>query len=89
MTDWTDEGWNDFADEFLADQPSKATLLLLKEAWLHGARHAIDRAVSVVSENAPSPALTADDKDDPTPWCSGCGSITKAGCDCGPIAENE
>jgi hypothetical protein len=27
--------------------------------------------------------------DDPTPWCSGCGSMTKAGCNCGPIADNE
>lgn len=25
---------------------------------------------------------------DPTPWCIGCGAMTKAGCDCGPIAEN-
>lgn len=25
---------------------------------------------------------------DPTPWCAGCGSMTQAGCDCGPIAEN-
>ena len=29
------------------------------------------------------------EEDDPTPWCAGCGSMTKAGCDCGPIAENE
>ena len=28
------------------------------------------------------------DKLDPTPWCHACGSMTKAGCDCGPIAEN-
>jgi len=28
-------------------------------------------------------------EDDPTPWCAGCGSMTKSGCDCGPIAENE
>jgi hypothetical protein len=26
---------------------------------------------------------------DPTPWCGGCGSRTKSGCHCGPIAENE
>jgi hypothetical protein len=26
---------------------------------------------------------------DPTPWCSGCGAMKKAQCDCGPIAENE
>lgn len=25
---------------------------------------------------------------DPTPWCTGCHSMTKAGCDCGPLAEN-
>ena len=25
---------------------------------------------------------------DPTPWCHVCGSMTKSGCDCGPIAEN-
>jgi NADH pyrophosphatase NudC (nudix superfamily) len=29
------------------------------------------------------------DNYDPTPWCSYCGSKTRAGCDCGPIAENE
>lgn len=26
---------------------------------------------------------------DPTPWCSACGSRTKSGCRCGPIAEND
>lgn len=26
--------------------------------------------------------------DDPTPWCHVCGSMTSAGCDCGPTAEN-
>lgn len=30
-----------------------------------------------------------EDDYDPTPWCSGCGSMTKAGCHCGPMAENE
>ena len=25
---------------------------------------------------------------DPTPWCSGCGSMTSKGCNCGPIADN-
>ena len=25
---------------------------------------------------------------DPTPWCNSCGSMTKRGCDCGPIADN-
>ena len=29
-----------------------------------------------------------EDEDDPTPWCSHCGSMTIKGCDCGPIAEN-
>ena len=29
-----------------------------------------------------------EDEDDPTPWCSYCGSMTIEGCDCGPIAEN-
>jgi hypothetical protein len=90
MTDWADEGWNEFEAEHLAnEEPTKAALLLLKEAWLHGARTAMDKTIAVVRDNAPSPALTADDKDDPTPWCSGCGSMTKAGCDCGPLAENE
>ena len=28
------------------------------------------------------------DEYDPTPWCAACGSMTKAGCNCGPIAEN-
>jgi len=26
---------------------------------------------------------------DPTPYCSGCGSMTKANCNCGPIADND
>lgn len=26
---------------------------------------------------------------DPTPWCSSCGSRTKSGCDCGPLADND
>lgn len=26
---------------------------------------------------------------DPTPWCSGCGSMRRENCHCGPIAENE
>ena len=26
---------------------------------------------------------------DPTPWCHGCGATTKAGCECGPRAEND
>jgi hypothetical protein len=25
---------------------------------------------------------------DPTPWCTGCGAMTKEKCDCLPIAEN-
>lgn len=25
---------------------------------------------------------------DPTPWCTGCGSMTKEGCECGPIVDN-
>ena len=29
------------------------------------------------------------DEEDPTPWCSACGAMTKAKCGCGPIAENE
>jgi len=27
--------------------------------------------------------------EDPTPWCHVCGSMTSAGCDCGPRAEND
>lgn len=26
---------------------------------------------------------------DPTPWCTGCGAMTRERCHCGPIAENE
>lgn len=26
---------------------------------------------------------------DPTPWCSGCGAMTRKNCKCGPIADNE
>lgn len=29
------------------------------------------------------------DNYDPTPWCNGCRSKTKGGCNCGPIADNE
>jgi hypothetical protein len=29
------------------------------------------------------------EKYDPTPWCHICSSTTIAGCDCGPIAEND
>lgn len=29
-----------------------------------------------------------EDLNDPTPWCS-YGHMTKASCDCGPIADNE
>jgi len=29
------------------------------------------------------------EEEDPTPWCHGCGAMTAATCDCGPIAENE
>lgn len=28
------------------------------------------------------------EEQDPTPWCSGCGSMTQEGCNCGPIADN-
>jgi hypothetical protein len=31
----------------------------------------------------------ADEDYDPTPWCSGCGAMKRAQCDCGPIAEND
>jgi hypothetical protein len=29
------------------------------------------------------------DNYDPTPWCSSCGAMRKANCDCGPIADND
>ena len=29
------------------------------------------------------------DNYDPTPYCSGCGAMTKAKCNCGPIADND
>lgn len=29
------------------------------------------------------------EEDDPTPWCSHCGSKTMKGCECGPIPEND
>jgi len=29
------------------------------------------------------------EEDDPTPYCSGCGSMTMKGCECGPIADND
>jgi pyruvate/2-oxoglutarate dehydrogenase complex dihydrolipoamide acyltransferase (E2) component len=33
-------------------------------------------------------ALAAIKDYDPTPFCSWCGSMTRKGCDCGPLAEN-
>ena len=30
-----------------------------------------------------------EDPIDPTPYCSACGSPTKSGCHCGPMASNE
>lgn len=33
------------------------------------------------------PECTCDDYD-PTPWCHGCGAMTKDKCYCGPTAEN-
>lgn len=29
------------------------------------------------------------DDHDPTPWCACCGSMTRSGCKCGPIARND
>lgn len=33
--------------------------------------------------------LLNEGEDDPTPYCSGCGSMTMKGCACGPIADND
>lgn len=35
------------------------------------------------------PLAGSEDFYDPTPWCSGCKSMTRSGCKCGPIADNE
>lgn len=37
----------------------------------------------------PCPACNPPEDYDPTPYCAGCGSMTRSGCHCGPIAENE
>jgi hypothetical protein len=55
--DWTDEGWNRFAQVYLADHPSESMLRLLKEAWLHGARCALDRAQETIGDNFKDAAL--------------------------------
>jgi hypothetical protein len=55
---------------------------------IHGTRRVLDlpsqMGAGVPSEAAASTPLSYD----PTPWCSYCGSMTKKGCDCGEIAEN-
>ena len=43
-------------------------------------KHPIDEAFDRIFKDM--------EDDDPTPWCHICGSMTKDGCDCGPIAEN-
>lgn len=51
MNDWTDVGWNDFESRMLEGDETKQQVRLLKEAWLHGARTAIDQAQSVLRES--------------------------------------
>lgn len=43
----------------------------------------------ILNDWASSFGKVEEDDQDPTPWCSGCGSMRKADCDCGPIAGNE
>jgi hypothetical protein len=54
VKDWADEGWLDFESRMLEGDETSSQVRLLKAAWLHGARHAIDQAVSVVSDSAPT-----------------------------------
>ncbi len=42
--------------------------------------------VVICEDHAP---MFNDPNYDPSPWCGGCGSMTKAGCHCGPIARND
>ena len=45
----------------------------------------IDRALASILGAECEDAV---DNYDPTPWCGGCGSMTRSGCDCGPIARD-
>lgn len=49
VKDWADHAWDEFADLYLADKPNTSTLRLLKEAWLHGARHGIAEAQKLIA----------------------------------------
>lgn len=51
MKDWADDGWNDYAAEYLDAEPSAKMLRLLKEAWLHGARTGLAKAQRTISEH--------------------------------------
>ena len=43
----------------------------------------------LVREAIIAAAIKAEENYDPTPWCGYCGSKTRRGCDCGPIARND
>lgn len=47
MNDWMDAAWLDFVDEISPHSFNADGLKLLKAAWLHGARAAIDKAVTL------------------------------------------
>jgi len=53
MSDWMDDGWIEFADGFLENISAAAATdevrQLLKEAWLHGARTAVEQAQTLVN----------------------------------------
>lgn len=52
MTDWTDTGWLDFESRMMEGDETRSQVLLLKEAWLHGARTALDHAQKTLFEKA-------------------------------------
>lgn len=51
MSDWTDERWNDFREANAVEIASltRDQLLLVKSAWLHGARSALAQAAEAVA----------------------------------------
>jgi hypothetical protein len=84
----------------LEDKPREKFCALLEQLCREGERMPMQQGIdllaglrAVLTDHAIREAQKFVDKEigeyDPTPWCSGCGSRTKAGCDCGPIASNE
>jgi hypothetical protein len=61
MSDWMNDQWQDFIDanDIDTDTMPKDALLLLKGAWLHGARSTIAVAKDLVDDYVANTALIA------------------------------